>query len=119
VYAWLFVWNKPEQNIKKSPAIAITANNLFLNYSSDEKNANLKFIDKIIEVTGEVNEVTKNNEGLDVVLMKTDDPMFGVNCTMEEKNTAIKSGTTVTLKGICTGYLTDVVLIRCYLIINK
>jgi hypothetical protein len=40
--------------------------------------------------------------------------MFGINCTMEEKDGNIKEGDEVVLKGICTGYLTDVVLIRCY-----
>jgi tRNA_anti-like len=47
------------------------------------------------------------------VLLKTDDLMFGVNCTMED-DAQVKTGEQISIKGICTGYLTDVVLIRCY-----
>jgi exopolysaccharide biosynthesis protein len=106
-YVWMFYWNKPQQNIKNAKAISITATELFNEYSTADK-----YIDKIIEVTGEVLSTSKNNEGKQVILLKTDDPMFGINCTMEEEAT-VKEGEAVTIKGICTGYLTDVVIIRC------
>jgi tRNA_anti-like len=112
-YAWFFVWNKPQQNVKSATAIPVQATVLFSEYSSNEKNANTKYIDKIVEVSGKVSTVSKNSEGKTVVLLQTDDLMFGVNCTMEE-DVEIKEGEAVSLKGICTGYLTDVVLIRCY-----
>ena len=112
-YAWFFIWNKPQQNVQSATAIPVQATILFSEYSTNEKAANAKYIDKIVEVTGEVSSVSKNAEGKWVVLLKTDDLMFGVNCTMEE-DVRIKEAETVSLKGICTGYLTDVVLIRCY-----
>ena len=112
-YAWFFIWNKPQQNIKNATAIQIQAAAIFNEYNTNEKAANAKYIDKIVEVTGDISSVSKNAEGKWVVLLKTDDLMFGVNCTMEE-DVQIKEGETVSLKGICTGYLTDVVLIRCY-----
>jgi DNA/RNA endonuclease YhcR with UshA esterase domain len=111
-YVWMFYWNKPQQNIKNAKAISITATELFNEYSTAERTTNDKYIDKIIEVTGEVLSTSKNNEGKQVILLKTDDPMFGINCTMEEEAT-VKEGEAVTIKGICTGYLTDVVIIRC------
>lgn len=112
-YAWFFVWNKPQQNVKSATAIPVQATTLFSEYSTNEKNANARYIDKIVEVSGTVSSISKNSEGKTVVLLKTDDLMFGVNCTMEEV-VKIKEGETVSLKGICTGYLTDVVVIRCY-----
>lgn len=112
-YAWLFIWNKPQMNIENKEAVRIAAVDLFNEYSTNEANANATYIDKIVEVTGVVNSVSKNSEGKTVVMLKTNDEMFGVNCTLE-KNVVIKEGETVSLKGICTGYLTDVVLIRCY-----
>lgn len=112
-YAWFFVWNKPKQNVKDAKAIPVMASSLFAEYQTNEKTANRKYIDKVIEVTGEVNNVAKNTEGKTVVLLKTGDLMFGVNCTLEE-DAKISNGEQVSLKGICTGYLTDVVLIRCY-----
>ncbi len=112
-YAWFFVWNKPKQDVKDAAAIPVLATAIFNEYSTNEKTANSKYIDKIVQVTGEVTNVSKNAEGKTVVLLKTADLMFGVNCTMEE-DANIRAGEAVSLKGICTGYLTDVVLIRCY-----
>lgn len=112
-YAWFFIWNKPKQDVKDAKAIPVQATAIFTEYNTNEKTANSKYIDKIVEVTGEVSNVSKNSEGKTVVLLKTDDLMFGVNCTMEE-DANINTGDKVSIKGICTGYLTDVVLIRCY-----
>jgi hypothetical protein len=111
-YVWVFYWNKPQQNIKNAKALSIQATELFNIYSTAEKTTNDKYIDKIIEVSGEVFMVSKNNEGKQVILLKTNDPMFGINCTMEEEAN-VKEGDLVKIKGICTGYLTDVVVIRC------
>lgn len=111
-YVWVFYWNKPQQNIKNAKAISIQATELFNEYSTAERTTNDKYIDKIIEVSGEVVLVSKNNEGKQVILLKTNDPMFGINCTMEEVAN-VKEGDLVKIKGICTGYLTDVVVIRC------
>lgn len=113
-YIWFFIWNKSETNVADSKGIPVEAVGLFQSYVSNEQKANTNYLEKILEVSGEVNTVSTNAEGFLVVLLKTNDPMFGINCTMEQKDVVIKEGETVTLKGICTGYLTDVVLIRCY-----
>jgi DNA/RNA endonuclease YhcR with UshA esterase domain len=113
-YTWFFVWNKPQTNVAKADALKIEASALLNEYTTNEQTANQKYLEKILEVTGVVMSITKNAEGQTVVLLKTNDPVFGINCTMEEKEVVLKEGDTVTLKGICTGYLTDVVLIRCY-----
>lgn len=116
LYVWFFIWNKSQLNVADAKGIKVEAAALFNAYSSNEKSANTNYLEKILEVSGEVTSVTQNAEGFTVVLLKTDDPMFGINCTLEQKDVIVKEGDTVTLKGICTGYLTDVVLIRCYTI---
>ena len=113
-YVWFFVWNKPQTNVAGATAIKTEAVALFNEYSTNEQAANQKYLEKILEVAGIVTSVNKNAEGQTVILLKTNDPMFGINCTMEEKHIVLKEGDAVTLKGICTGYLTDVVLISCY-----
>ena len=113
-YGWFFLWNKPQVSVIKTEGIKIEAATLFDEYSSNEQAANKKYLEKILEVSGEVTSVTKNAEGLTVVLLQTSDPMFGINCTIEQKDAQVKEGDKIILKGICTGYLTDVVLIRCY-----
>lgn len=115
-YVWLFIWNKPQINVEQAKGIQVEAKLLFQSYSSNEQQANATYLEKIVEVTGEVKTVTSNAEGFSVVLLKTEDPVFGINCTLEQKDVVIKEGETVTLKGICTGYLTDVVVIKCVVI---
>lgn len=114
VYVWFFIWNKPQLNVADAKAIKIEAVALFNAYSSNEQSANTNYLEKVLEVSGEVTSVTQNAEGFTVVLLKTEDPIFGINCTLAQKEVTVKEGDTVVLKGICTGYLTDVVLIRCY-----
>ncbi|HEX4957355.1 MAG TPA: hypothetical protein VFV46_04205 [Lacibacter sp.] len=114
LYVWFFIWNKPQVNVSDADAVKVEAAALFTAYSSDEQLANTNYLEKILEVTGKVTSVTQNAEGFTVVLLQTNDPMFGINCTLEQKNVTVREGDTVTLKGICIGYLTDVVLIRCY-----
>ncbi|MFY7878484.1 MAG: OB-fold protein [Lacibacter sp.] len=114
-YIWFFIWNPAPPSVVETKAISIDAVTLFNAFSQNEKKANADYLDKVLEVRGEVTNITTNADGLPVILLKTDDMMFGINCTMEEKNTSVKTGDQVTLKGLCTGYLTDVVLIRCHI----
>ena len=54
--------------------------------------------------------ITVNQAGETVVYLQSSDPVFGVNCTFKEDPGAIEKGSTITFKGICTGFLSDVVL---------
>jgi tRNA_anti-like len=103
-------------NIASAKAITVNAAALLDEYTKSEAGANKKYIGKILSVTGEVIEVIKNQEGQTVVTFKTADPMNSINCTMEQQGVSIKPGTTITIKGLCTGYMMDVYLTRCYLV---
>jgi tRNA_anti-like len=107
------MWNKPHRNVEEAKAIKVTATQLAVAYESNEPEANSDYLDKVIEVTGEINEISKNQKGETVITLKGTD-MGGVICTLESAMPATtKTGATVVVRGICTGYLTDVVLVRC------
>ena len=108
-YAY-YIWNKPARDVTKEKGIQITAIAIFDSFSNNEESANAQFLNKAIEVTGTVSDVKKNQAGETVVYLKSDDPVFGVNCTFKQNPGAIKKGNTITFKGICTGYLSDVVI---------
>jgi tRNA_anti-like len=110
-------WNRPHENVEDIAGISVNAGDLFLAFSENETLATKAYNGKIIEVTGVVSAIESNLEGRTIVQLQTNDPIFGVNCTME-KETALQQGQTVTIKGVCSGFTTDVILIRCYLI-NK
>jgi len=108
-YAW-YIWNEPARDVTKEKAIHITAAAIFDSFTNNEQSANAHYLNKAIEVTGTVTNVKKNQAGETVVYLQSTDPMFGVNCTFKQDPGAIQKGGTITFKGVCTGYLSDVIL---------
>ena len=108
-YAY-YVWNKPARDVTKEQGIRVTAIAIFDSFTNNEAAANAAFLNKAIEVTGKVTDVKKNQAGETVVYLQSSDPMFGVNCTFKQDPDTITKGSTITFKGICTGYLSDVVI---------
>jgi len=108
-YAY-YVWNKPARDVTKEQGIKISAVAIFDSFSNNEQAANAAFLNKAIEVSGTVTDVKKNQAGATVVYLQSSDPMFGVNCTFKQDPGIITKGSTITFKGICTGYLSDVII---------
>ena len=108
-YAY-YIWNKPARDVSKEAGIKITATAIFDSFSNNEQTADARFLNKAIEVTGTVTSVKKNQAGATVVYLQSSDPVFGVNCTFKEDPGTIEKGATITFKGVCTGYLSDVIL---------
>lgn len=106
----LSVWFKPQRDVSIEKGLEISASAIFDSFATNEKNAYALYLNKAIQVTGEVSEVKKNQEGETVIYLKTNDPIFGVNCTFKQDAGEIKKGDIITFKGVCTGYTSDVVL---------
>lgn len=112
--AWWYVWNKPHAKVEDAKGIVVTAPALAKEYSTDEKSADAKYLNKAIEVSGTVSETEKNQDGGLMVVLQTDDPMAGVQCTMREKNAVVNKGQAITIKGFCSGNgITGVSLTDC------
>jgi hypothetical protein len=109
------VWYMPHRDVKDEAAITVTAQAILDAYNADEKKANKLYLDKAIEVSGEVTDISKTQQGKTVVSLKTSNPMAGIRCTMKEA-AEVKAGDNVKIKGICSGFLMDVTLIDCYLV---
>jgi hypothetical protein len=114
----VMMYNKPHQNIKSAKAdVSINAAELFAAYETDEAAANAQYLDKMIEVKGKVVEVKEGEDGNIGVTLDGGGMMFGVICELDNltdhKRTEFPVGEEVTFKGICTGMLMDVVLVRC------
>ena len=113
-----YMYNKPHKNIKNSKVdFTMEANQLFAVFEENEQEANTKYLDKIIEVTGTVRSVDAAEKGNISVILESENDMSGVICQLDNltspKRTNFSSGEKVTFKGICTGMLMDVVMVRC------
>ena len=87
------------------------ADELLLAFENDENDANSKYLDKVIQVEGSVDKF-EIKEGKTTVYLDANNPMSNVIFQLEEPLSNITEGQSITLKGICTGYLMDVVLVR-------
>lgn len=117
------LWNEPHRDVKNASAIQTSAVVLYSNLTKDSVSMKSKFINKIVAVTGEIKQVSENQKGDQIILLKTNISGGSVNCTMEEKANNVKPGDTISIKGICSGYIGgdpdidlpgDVFVIRCY-----
>lgn len=103
----LYVYLKPHRDVAKEKAVQLTAQALFDAFKNNETEANTRYLDKAIELNGEVADITKNQEGNTVVNVKTNDPLFVINCTFKTDPGVLQPGQAITFKGICTGYIPD------------
>lgn len=108
----LYLFNKPlDSTTGMKPDFSMSTVELISAFETNEELANTKYLDKVISVKGSVTKVERNNDKVTVYL-DADSPMSSVIFQLEDGHSDIKIGQEVTLKGICTGYLMDVVLVR-------
>jgi hypothetical protein len=102
-----YVYNKPHRDVSSEKGVQLSAQNLYEAYHANEANGEKLYTNKALEVTGEVADVSTNQDGKTVVNFKTSDPLVMINCTFRDNPGGLKPGQTITFKGICTGYITD------------
>jgi tRNA_anti-like len=109
------MYNKPHRSAAEETAVVLTAAQLSQEYEKDEPASNKKYLGNAVQVNGTVSEVSVNQQKKPVILLTGSD-MSGVQCSLLEEAPGIKKGDNVTIKGFCTGYLTDVIMDRCILV---
>jgi len=116
VIVWLRVFRKSDTSVAGQKAtIEITASALVNDYEINEDSANLKYNDKVISIIGMIAEVKESQENISLYL-KENKATSGVMCSFDKgvvKKEDFKTGQEVKLKGICNGYLMDVVMNKC------
>jgi|SRR6476469_9677741 len=106
------IYNKPHRDVTTEKAVEIKADDIYKEYVANEAAANSKYLNKAIEVSGEISDIQVNQDSAKVVYLKTSDPFYGVNCTFKQDPGNLQKGQQIKFKGICTGYIKggDVVL---------
>ena len=120
-----YFFNKGPLDIKQRNGIKVEAKDLYNLYSTDSILAKKTYTGKILQVSGEVVEVTTNAENIKVITLNTGIPGASINCTMDELNEKLVSSKKVEVKGICSGIgeedpdlgvKADIYLSRCILV---
>lgn len=115
----LYTFRKSAVTVESKKAdVQIDAAGLLDAFEEDESEANEIYLGKIVSVTGKVESVSEDSVGISVYL-KEDGDISGIICSFDKSANdvaTIDKGNIVEIKGICTGYLMDVILNRCALV---
>lgn len=111
-----YEYNKPVQDVAELTAQAVSAVGLFKEFKVNEPQANKSYLNKALQVSGKVMEVKQKQNAPSQIILDAGDPLFGIACTMDQSQKNVKPGDMVTIKGICTGYLNDVIIIKSFLL---
>jgi hypothetical protein len=125
VLLYVFIYNKPHKDIESAkPDFTMKTEKLYQEFTSNKTHADSLYNEKVIEIAGKINKVeTKDTLVIAVfVFSQGDFGDTGIRCTMlpkyndEAKKLAI--GSVVRIKGLCKGFIDDVILEKCSLINN-
>lgn len=97
-------------------ALQVNSNDLLNSYSINEEKSDSLYRDKIIEVTGYIKEITYLNDR-NTIILNSNSGSFGVICDInpnqKEKINKLQQHQKINVKGICKGFLKDVILLNC------
>ena len=106
---------------KAKPDFKVTASALQKAFEDDETKASATYINKILEVTGKISSIKPAEDKVVSVSLVTGSDLSSVNCTFPAVRdpSVFKEGDEITVRGECSGFLMDVLLNNCALILPK
>jgi hypothetical protein len=100
----------------KTAALNVSSKDLIQSYTINEQKSNDLYAGKIIEVTGFIKEISFLNNR-NTIILNSNAETFGVICDVnpieKEKIKLLKKHQKIRVKGICKGFLKDVILLNC------
>ncbi|NAS29346.1 hypothetical protein GTQ40_00025 [Flavobacteriaceae bacterium R38] len=121
-YLYTNVYNKPHTDVNKATTtLSVSSKNLLANFNTNEVSANSTYVEKVIIVEGKIKKITYLNDRY-TILLHGQNELSNIICDMSmsqfEDIKKLNPGQTVNIKGICKGYLMDVIMLNCILV-NK
>ena len=96
---------------------SVSTNEILTLFETNEELANATFVEKTIEVSGTIKDITFLNDRHTILLKSDNFTRSFVMCDMSPLKTnqvdKLAIGDTITLKGVCKGYLLDVIMLNC------
>lgn len=119
----LIKYNQPHKDVRRlNPEIEMTSEQLVREFQKDEGAATLVYSEKIIQVNGIISDIKlSNGNSIISIQNNTSEPSVICHMQLEEniKTLKLQEGQQVIIKGKCTGFLLDVILVQCVLINNS
>lgn len=117
----LWQYHKPTRNLATETAdLSISAPELYRQFSEDESQANGQYLDKVVQVRGTLQSINRGEGGMLNLILDAGSEMGGIICEVPKGNLPaglnLQTGKELTVKGQCTGFLMDVVLVKCVVV---
>ena len=123
-------YNRTHEDTAKLKAdYSLAATDLVNEFETNEDASNKKYWDQIISVNGMVKELVKDEKGLYSLAIGDTSSLSAVRCSIDSVHNkeaeAVKKGTVITVKGICSGFKSDellgsdVILVRSVVVSKK
>lgn len=117
IIGYLVVMNLPQANIKGATVDEeISANDLYQSYIADEATADTKYLGKVINISGTINDIDTDEQGDPVVLLSNPENEVVAFVTLEpsqkDKIKNYKTGQDISIKAQCSGMLMEVALTK-------
>lgn len=111
-YYYVFVYSvQNHRNINKEEAITILADSLIQEFTNNEASANSKYLNKVLAIKGVVLDTASNQQGKPTLTVGNANNLSNVFVTLDAPLThPIKLNDSISIKGVCSGYLSDVVI---------
>jgi len=121
-------YSRTNRDIKSvRPDFVLPALDLIREYETSDSIATKKYNGKIIEITGVIMEVEKDENGYYTIVLGDNAKPSSVRCSMDTAHqadaTLVSKGQSITVRGACTGFNvsdlglgSDVILNRCVII---
>ena len=119
-----YILNMPHRNIEKEiPSYSLSVDEIFTDFNQNELSSNIKYGNKVVQVTGSIVEISNNDDQISIVLK---DEMEGANCLLDpamvckdpDLISRLDIGNNITIKGKCDGFdmIMGVVLTQCFIV---
>ncbi len=120
VWYYVFQYSKTHhRSVESEEATYITASQIVKDFETNENAADAKYLNKAIELKGTILKKDRDQSGNTTILLKSGDQLSNVFCTLKPGIGIKRGNSVVVVKGICTGFLSDVVLNDAILVNSK
>lgn len=130
IYAYQEYTRTNKDMLRVKPDHELLAIDLLNEYEAAEDIATKRYNGKVLEVTGFIKTVEKDENGYYTVVLGDSASLSSVRCSMDtvhqQDAAGLKSGTSTIIRGACTGFNkdelglgSDVILNRCVIVEKK
>jgi hypothetical protein len=111
VWFYVFQYSKTHhRNVESEDATIVTAAKIVKDFQTNEPSADKSYLNKAIEVKGIILKKDKDQSGNTTLTIKSGDAFANIFCTLKSGTNTNTRDSVVVVKGICSGFLSDVVL---------